>query len=349
MTHARIGSAHLDIDLPLADGITALFGPAGAGKTATLGAIAGFTRPQRGRILIGDAIVYDGESGVNLAPRRRRCAWVGARDALFPHLTVRQNLLFAADRWARLEGTRRVAEMLERFELADALEMRPSGLPPARRLRVEVARALMTEPKVLLVDDPGADRSAEGGGERVADEALLRLVRGAFTGAVLWVTGNLDLCYSSADRLALVENGRVVGYGPARELMEYPESVEAARLVGISNLYPATIAVLDPGRNQSRLECADFSLAGPYLKGHFKGDRVWVGIRAADVRVHAGELEPGVNFMAVNLLRMTERPRTVRLEFADAIAAEISREQYAMQKDNKGWQVEFPPAALRVF
>ena len=178
---------------------------------------------------------------------------------------------------------------------------------------------------------------------------MLRLVRGAFAGSVLWVTGNLDLCYSSADRLALLDLGRVVGYGPARELMEHPESVEAARLVGISNLYPATIAGLDPGRNQSRLECADFVLTGPYLKGHFKGDRVWVGIRAEDVRVHTDELEPGVNFVAVNLLRMTERPRTVRLEFAGGTAAEISREQYARQKDNKGWQVEFPPAALRVF
>jgi ABC-type sulfate/molybdate transport systems ATPase subunit len=341
MTHARIVSANLDIDLPLPDGITALVGPAGAGKTATLAAIAGFTRPERGRILIDDAIVFDGESGVNLAPQRRRCAWVGACDALFPHLTVRQNLLFAADRWARLERTRRVAEMLERFELTDALEMHPRGLPPARRLRVEVARALMTEPKVLLV--------ADGAGERVADEALLRLVRGAFSSAVLWVTGNLDLCYSSADRLALLEGGRVVGHGPARELMEHPESVEAARLVGISNLYPATIAGLDPGRNQSRLGCADFSLTGPYLKGHFKGDRVWVGIRAEDVRVHADELEPGVNFVAVEVLRVTERARTVRLEFARGIAAEISREQYAIQKDNKGWQVELPPAALRVF
>jgi ABC-type molybdate transport system ATPase subunit len=341
MTHARIGSARLDIDLPLADGITALLGPAGAGKSATLLAIAGFARPERGRILIDDAIVFDGESGVNLAPRRRRCACVGARDALFPHLTVRQNLLFAADRWARLERTRRVAEMLERFELADALEMRPRDLAPPRGLRAEVARALLTEPRLLLVDDRGAGRGA--------DEALPRLVRDAFDGPALWVTGNLDLCYASADRLALVEGGRVVGYGPARELMEHPESVEAARLVGISNLYPATIAALDPGRNQSRLECADFSLTGPYLKGHFKGDRVWVGIRAEDVRVHSGELEPGVNFVAVQMLRVTERPRAVRLEFAGGIAAEISREQYARQKDNKGWQAELPPAALRVF
>jgi molybdate transport system ATP-binding protein len=336
MTHARIGTRNLEIDLPLPDGITAMYGPAGAGKTATLEAIAGFVRPERGRILIDDAIVFDADSRVNLAPRRRRCGWVGWRDALFPHMTVRQNLLFAAGRWARLERTKRVAEMLERFELADALEMRPRDLTPARRLRAEVARALITEPKVLLVDDRGAD------------EALLRLVRAAFDGPVLWVTGRLDLCYSSADYLALVEDGRMVGHGAAREVMERPESVEAARLAGISNVYPATIAALDPGRNQSRLECADFVLTGLYLKGHFKGDRVWVGIRAEDVRVHGGELEPDVNYVPVQLTRTTERPRSVRLEFAGGVAAEISREQYTRLKDNKGWQVEFPPAALRV-
>jgi hypothetical protein len=125
--------------------------------------------------------------------------------------------------------------------------------------------------------------------------------------------------------------------------------LEAARLAGMSNLYAASIAALDPGRNHSRLECADFALNAPYLKGHFKGDRVWVGIRAEDVRVHSRELEPDVNFVPVHLLRATERPRSVRLEFAGGIAAEISREQYARQKDNKRWQVEFPPAALRVF
>lgn len=341
MTHARIGSARLAIDLPLPEGITAIYGAAGSGKTEILEAIAGFARPPRGRILIGDRIVFDAESKVNLPPSRRRCAWVGSRDALFPHLTVRQNLLFAAEQWARLERIKRVAEMLERFELADVLEKSPGELTPARRLRVEVARALVAEPKLLLVDGREAGRSA--------DEALLRVVREAFGGPVLWVLGDLDLCYSSADRLALVEGGRIVGSGPSRAVMEHPESVEAARLAGISNLYAATIAALDPGRNQSRLECDDFVLSAGYLKGHFKGDRVWVGIRAEDVRVHPGELEPQVNFVAVHLLRTSERARTVRLEFAGGIAAEISREQYARQKDNKGWQVEFPPAALRVF
>ena len=96
-------------------------------------------------------------------------------------MTVRQNLLFAAGRWARLERTRRVAEMLDRFELSDAAELRPRDLPAGRRLRVEVARALITEPRMLLVD------------RRETDDALLRLVREAFPGPVLWVMGDLDL------------------------------------------------------------------------------------------------------------------------------------------------------------
>jgi molybdate transport system ATP-binding protein len=254
-----------------------------------------------------------------------------------PHLTVRQNLLFAAARWARLERTKRVAEILEHFELADALEMRPRDLPAARRLHVEVARSLVAEPRALLVD------------HRETDEALLRLVREAFAGPVLWVIDQLDICYAAATRLALIKSGRLVGIGAARDVIERPESVEAARLVGLDNLYSATVAALDPGRNSCRLECDNFVLSAPYLKGRLNGDRVWTGIRPADVRVHAAEIEEDVNFIAVHLQRVLEHPRMVRLEFAGGIAAEIPREQYARQKDNKGWQVELPPAALRIF
>jgi ABC-type Fe3+/spermidine/putrescine transport system ATPase subunit len=147
----------------------------------------------------------------------------------------------------------------------------------------------------------------------------------------------------------LLDAGRSVQRGPARDTIEHPESLEAARLLGIDNLFSATIAALDPGRNQSRLECEAFVLTARYLKGHLKGDRVWVAIRAEDVRVHAGELEPDVNFVSAGLVHVSERTRAVRLEFAGGIAADLSREQFAQQKDNRSWQVEFPPAALRVF
>ena len=338
MTSARLTAPPLDLELPLPAGITALCGPPGAGKTRLLELIAGFAAPASGRILIDDAIVYDAPSRVDLPPRRRHCALVASRDSLFPHMTVRQNLMFAAGRWARLERHKRVADMLERFELTAALEVRPRELTPAQRLRIEVARALLAETSLLLID---ARPSVE--------EGLLRILRDAFPGPVLLVTSDLDLCYSAADQLVLFAAGRILQQGPARQVIEHPESLEAARLTGIANLFPATIATLDPGRNQSRLASEGFTLSGPYLKGRLNGDSVHVGIRAEDVRVHAGEMEADTNYAPVRLLRAIESTRSVRLEFSGGITAVVSREQFARQKENRTWQVEFPVAALRVF
>src|SRR5438309_8100672 len=104
----------LDIDLHCEAGTTVLFGPSGAGKTLTLDSIAGFVRPDQGRILLDDQILFDGESGVHLPPQARHCGYVFQNYALFPHMTLRQNLEFAADRIARLERHRRVKEMLDR-------------------------------------------------------------------------------------------------------------------------------------------------------------------------------------------------------------------------------------------
>jgi len=135
---------------------------------ATLQAIAGFTRPERGRILIGDAIVFDGESGVNLAPRRRRCAWVGARDALFPHLTVRQNLEFYAGiynimrskRRARLAYALKIADLeKEAHRLAAELEQRKTllHLPTGPQRAAFLDRHAADVTIVLSCGRPGVD------------------------------------------------------------------------------------------------------------------------------------------------------------------------------------------------
>jgi hypothetical protein len=127
------------------------------------------------------------------------------------------------------------------------------------------------------------------------------------------------------------------------------ESLEAARLLGISNLFPGTIAALDPGHNSSRLELERFSLTGPYIRGHFRGDRVWVAIRPENVSVHSGDAEAGAGLIGVELLRASHRWRWVRLEFSHGIFADLPRDEFARRKDNENWKVEFPPEALRVF
>jgi molybdate transport system ATP-binding protein len=340
MTHARIGkkippALALDVDFEIA-GLTALYGPAGAGKTLILETIAGFVAADSGRILLDDVILFDAEARVNVPPSRRRCGYVAQRDALFPHMTLRRNLLFAAHRGPRLERSRRVAEMLERFELTPAAGRRPRELEAAEALRGAVARALLAAPKLLLLDDRGFD------------EALLRTIREAFAGPVLLVSGDLDLCCAVADRLILLDRGHILQNGAPRAVVDRPESVGAARLLGIPNIFEGEIAALDPARKSSRLEFAEFALTGPYIPGHFRGSRVSVGVLPADLRVHSGELERQPNAVPASLIRVSRRARTVRLEFSGGIFADVSYEEFERQKDNKSWQVEFPPQALRV-
>jgi molybdate transport system ATP-binding protein len=341
MTHARIGRKippgfSLDVDFAIGPGVTAISGPTGAGKTLLLALLAGIERPDSGRILLQDAILFDAASGVNVPARHRDCAYIGPAEALFPHMTLRQNLLFAARRRPRLERHRKTGEMLERFQLTAAAGERPREIAAGERLRGEVARALAAEPKLLLADDRGWS------------EPLVNQMRAAAGCPILLVTDDFDLCCAAANELAILSAGRIAQRGTPRQVLERPESLDVARITGIPNLFAATIGALDPGHNRSRLEIENFSLEGPYIRGHFRGDRVWVAIRPENVRVLAGDVAARPGLIGVELLRAVPRWRSVRLEFSHGIFADVAHEEFARRKDNKSWLVEFPPEALIV-
>ena len=162
MIHARIAKRFppqpdsaafsLEIELQARAGVTALFGASGAGKTLTLDCIAGFTRPDAGRILLDVQFLFDAASQVNLRPQQRNCGYVFQNYALFPHMTLRENLLFAAERRPRLERHRRVNEMIERFHLADVSGRRPHEVSGGQKQRYSIARALIGSPRLLLLD-----------------------------------------------------------------------------------------------------------------------------------------------------------------------------------------------------
>ncbi len=339
MTHVRIGKKvapafSLDVEFDIS-GVTALFGPAGAGKTLILECIAGIARPDSGRILRDDVLLFDAEARVHVPPRRRACGYLPQRSALFPHMTVRQNLAFAAG-GARLERHRRVAEMLDKFVLAGAAQRRPAELDAALRTRAAVARALLAAPRLLLFDEPELP------------EPLFHQVRAEFTGPVLLASRSLDRCAALADQLLVLDAGRILRRGTPRDVLDQPESVEVARLLGIPNLFECTIAGLDPGRNSSRLESALFQLTGPYLPGHFKGDRVWVAIRPERIRVHSASATPIANGVKAKLVRVSHRAEAMRLVFGGGLFADLSPDEFARQRDNKDWQLELPSDALRV-
>jgi molybdate transport system ATP-binding protein len=335
----------LDIAFQSGPGITVLFGPSGAGKTLTLEAIAGFVKPDTGRILLDDAILFDAAAQVNLPPRRRNCGYVFQNYALFPHMTLRQNLLFGAERWPRLERHRRVAGMLERFHIEGVAGRRPHEVSGGEKQRCSIARALIGEPRLLLLDEPARGLDAP---LRAELYEVLRQVRAEFDLPILLVTHDLEEAFALGEEMLIVQDGRVVQSGAPRRILDRPASPGVARLLGIPNLFEAQIAALDPGRKTSRLECAGFELASSYLPGHFRGDRVWVAVRAEDVRVYGGGGVRPMNAIRVNLLRTTERAQFIRLDFSLGISADLLREEFDRQRDNEAWLVEIPPYAVRV-
>ena len=336
----------LNVELRAGAGVTVLFGASGSGKTLTLDCIAGFVTPDSGRILLDDEILFDRAARVNLRPQDRNCGYVFQNYALFPHMTVRENLAFAAERRPRLERHRRVNEMIEKFQLGGVSGRRPHEVSGGEQQRCSIARALIGEPKLLLLDEPARGLDAP---LRAALYAALRRVRADFNVPILLVTHNLEECFELGDEMIVVREGRIAQTGPPKDVVARPVNVEVARLLGLRNLFQGEIAALDPGRNTSRLKTSGFELTGPYYPGRFLGDRVWLSVATGSLRVTAQNgSKPAANQVPVELVRVSDMPQTIRLEFSRDITVEMSRAEFERQKDNKEWLVEFPTESIRI-
>ena len=339
----------LDLEFQARAGITVLFGPSGAGKTLVLDCIAGFVKPEDGRIMLDDSILFDAAAGVHLPPQGRQCGYVFQNYALFPHMTLRENLQFAAERSPRLERHRRVNDMLERFRLADAAGRRPHELSGGQKQRCSIARALIGSPKLLLLDEPAQGLDAALRGELYD---ALRQVRSDFGTPVLLVTHDLEECFELGEELIILRDGEIAQSDTPRAILDQPASADVARLLGVFNLLPAVVTTLDPGRNTSRIEVGEpgepvFDLEGPYFPGRLKGDRVTLCVRTDLMGAVPAMGRPGPNQIGMKCQRVADRPQGVRLEFAHHIAVDLPRTQFEKNKDTESWFVEFPAAALR--
>ena len=335
----------LDVDLRTGSGVTVLFGPSGAGKTLTLDCIAGLARPDEGRILIGDRLVFDAEAGVSLPARARRCGYVFQNYALFPHMTLRENLAFGAERVPPRERHRRIGEMLERFRLSDVGGRRPHELSGGQRQRCSIARALIGGPEMLLLDEPARGLDAP---LRADLYEVLRQVRAEFEAPVLLVTHSIEEAFELATELVVLNSGTVVQRGTPTAVCDDPENLEVARLLGIYNLLPVEIRRLDPSRNASVLRWGEQEISGMYYPGRLIGDRVHICVAPQDLRAVPRDGRAGANQVAVQLSRAIEKPAAVRLEFEGGVAAEIPRGEWEPRRHVREWLVEFPATSLKV-
>ena len=239
--------AVVGLDLAVRPGeLVALLGPSGCGKTTTLRLVAGFLAPEAGEIRVGDRVLSS--PALVVPPERRRMAMIFQSYALWPHMTVAQNVAYGL-RFAgvgRADRDRRVDEMLRAVQLDGYGARYPGELSGGQQQRVAVARALVVEPEILLLDEPLSNLDAS---LREEMRFEIRRLHERFAITTLYVTHDQAEAMVISDRVAVLRDGRVVQVGPPEELFEHPRTRFVAEFVGKTNLVDA---VADGGGSVAR-------------------------------------------------------------------------------------------------
>ena len=232
----RLERFTLKLRLRAGSGAVGILGPSGAGKTMTLRLIAGVAAPDAGRIVLNGRVLFDSATGENVRPARRRIGIVFQDYALFPHMTVEENVGFGLSGLNAEERRRVVARHLERMHIAELAERTPGEISGGQRQRVAIARCMAMEPDALLLDEPFAALDPH---LRRRTEEQLRETLAEYKGAVLFVTHDMEEAFRFCSELVVLDGGRVIASGPKHELFERTRTVAAARLTGCKNIVAA--------------------------------------------------------------------------------------------------------------
>ena len=316
----------LDLDLPRRDfrlslalavgaETVAVVGPSGSGKSSLLRAVAGLERPARGRIALGDRVLFDSARRIDLPPERRAVGLVFQEYALFPHMTVLANVGFG--------GRRRARELLERLSIGHLAGARPGELSGGERQRVALARALAREPGALLLDEPMSALDPHTR-ERVRGE--LRGLLGELGLPTLLVSHSFSDAAALAGRVAVLEDGRLVQQGAPGELIARPADPFVASLTG-ANLLPGEVVGEEGGLSVVRLAGGATVYSGDRLLGE-----VGVVVQPSEVAIaRSVAADSTLNHVRGRIASVVRLSNRARVQVA-GITAEIT----AMSLDRMG-------------
>jgi molybdate transport system ATP-binding protein len=228
----RLGKFRLDVSFDAGNETIALLGASGCGKSMTLKCIAGIEKPDEGRIALDGRILFDSEMGINLSPQKRRVGYLFQQYSLFPNMTVAQNIMSGVRLRGREERLKAVSEKIAALQLTGLEDKRPNELSGGQQQRVALARILVNEPEVILLDEPF---SALDDYLRWQLELELADTLKAFRGTTVFVSHSRDEVYRLCGSVSVLTEGRSEQRRAVRELFEAPETLSACLLSGCKN------------------------------------------------------------------------------------------------------------------
>jgi molybdate transport system ATP-binding protein len=277
----------LDVKFEADPGVTVFFGTSGAGKTTALNCLAGLAKPASGEIALDGKMLFSARAATNVPVHLRNIGYLLQGLALFPHMTVSQNVAYGmADRADALQS---VSEILERFRIAHLADRHPREISGGERQRVALARALVRQPRLLLLDEPmsALDLPTK---QHIMDD-LHEWNQGARRIPILYVTHDRAEVFSLAERVLTIERGKIVADGTPTEVLYAPRTAAMAQLAGFENIFDAQVIETraELGTATCRINDSELKLESP-LSSH-SGEPIKIGIRAGDILLSKQQIE----------------------------------------------------------
>lgn len=292
----RYAEFRLDVDEQIVlDGVTGLFGPSGGGKSTLLRVIAGLERDVEGRVKFINDTWLDSESRKFVPAHSRPLGYVFQDGRLFSHLTVEGNLRFAADRSVVRKDAIQYDEILATFDLRPLLHRRADALSGGERQRVAIARTLMTQPRLLLLDEPLAALDVGRKGEILP---YLEALPARFGIPAIYVSHSIDEIAKLADRVLVLEQGQVKALGGAADVLNQLDMQSPSSRFDVITILETRLLDHLPDLELTRLDHRGQTIVVPKIAQHEKGDNVRLHIRAGDVALATKKPE-GISFRNV--------------------------------------------------
>lgn len=338
-----LSSFNLDVSMESKGGIIGFLGASGSGKSMTLKCIAGLEKPSKGKIVINDKVLFDSEEKINVKTRDRKVGFLFQNYALFPHMTIKDNIEIGLDKISKEEKSKLSANYIKKFGL-EGLESRyPWQLSGGQQQRVALARALITSPDILLLDEPF---SALDNHLRASMERELVEILKDYEGTVVFVTHDIAEAYRVCDKIIVFDGGKAKDIRDKNKLFETPQSLAEAKLTGCKNISKAKKLdnnfIFAEGWNL-KLKCLE----------EVKDNINYIAIRSHNIKLCKNEEEE--NVFEVLIENIVENPfdytlyiRSIDSNKSDLINFTISKEEMVFDIKEK-IKVKFEPQYLFTF